>query len=101
MGKIKDMPAGARVVAEVGAESRLQESPFPEPALSPGARTAPPGARAALTWSASCVYSALFRRVDVARRVLSCLPACRVRVPPISLGKAGRSPPEGLNRVSS
>src|SRR5436190_23883129 len=30
---------------------------------------------AALTWRASCVYSALLRRVPEARRALSCLPA--------------------------
>jgi hypothetical protein len=54
-----------------------------------------------LTHASSCVYSALFRRVDVARRVLSCLPAYRVRVLPIPQRMAVRSLPGGLNRVSS
>lgn len=67
----------------------------------PGCPNHAASAQAALTRATSCVYSALFRRVDVARRVLSCLPANRVRVPPIPQGMVVRSPPGGLNRVSS
>src|ERR1700737_137595 len=43
----------------------------------------------ALTWGASCVYSALLRRVIQARRALSCFPASWAWVRPIPLSVVG------------
>ena len=59
----------------------------------------------ALTWGASCVYSALLRRVIQARRALSCFPAFWAWVRPIPLSVvgwiAGSAQPEGFSQVSS
>ena len=59
----------------------------------------------ALTWGASCVYSALLRRVIQARRALSCFPAFWAWIRPIPLAvvgwMAGSVQPEGFSQVSS
>jgi len=67
------------------------------------ARIYPPGLSSRpLTRRASCVYSALLRRVAQARRALSCLPAFWAWMPPIPLGMvAGPSGAAGFSRVSS
>jgi hypothetical protein len=45
MGKIKDIPAGARAAGDVGTQLRMQVSPFSEPAPGPVAQTASPARR--------------------------------------------------------
>ena len=59
----------------------------------------------ALTWGASCVYSALLRRVIQARRALSCFPAFGAWVRSIPLPvvgwSAGSARPESFSQVSS
>lgn len=99
--QINDLWTGLQSDAGAGAEFLFSGITVSRTRRSPGCTNHLAGARTALTRQLSCVYSALFRRVDVARRVLSCLPAFWDRSLPIPQGMAVRSKPGGLNRVSS